>query len=43
MSLKYNRRRGIKYNISVNKRNLKQKKRGRLIKVDQEGLKKKDV
>jgi hypothetical protein len=40
---KYNRRRGIKSNIPVNTRNLKQKKRGRPIKVDQERLKKKNA
>jgi hypothetical protein len=40
---KDNRRRGIKSNIPVNTRNLKQKKIGRPIKVDQEGLKKKSV
>jgi hypothetical protein len=37
---KYNRRRGIKSNIPVNTRNLKQKKRGRPIKLDQEEYKK---
>jgi hypothetical protein len=40
---KYNRKRGIKSNIPVNTRNLKQKKRGKPIKVDQEGLKEKSV
>jgi predicted transcriptional regulator len=33
---KYNRKRGIKSNIPVNKRNQKKKKRGRPIKVDRE-------
>ncbi|MGB9939370.1 transposase [Methanosarcina sp.] len=40
---KYNRRRGIKSNIPVNKRNQKKKKRGRPIKVDQEEYKKKSA
>ena len=40
---KYSRRRGIKSNIPVNKRNRKKKKIGRPIKVDQEGLKKKSA
>jgi len=40
---KYNRRRGIKSNIPVNKRNRKKKKRGRPIKVDQEEYKKKSI
>lgn len=40
---KYNRRRGIKSNIPVNKRNRKKKKRGRPIKVDQEEYKKKSA
>jgi predicted transcriptional regulator len=40
---KYNRKRGIKSNIPVNARNKKKKKRGRPIKVDQEGLKKKSA
>ncbi|RPJ71897.1 MAG: IS4/IS5 family transposase [Alphaproteobacteria bacterium] len=40
---KYNRRRGIKSNIPVNKRNEKKKKRGRPIKVDQEEYKKKSA
>ena len=40
---KYNRRRGIKSNIPVNKRNRRKKKRGRPIKVDQEEYKKKSV
>jgi hypothetical protein len=38
---KYNRRRGIKSNIPVNKRNQKKKKRRRPIKVDQEKIQKK--
>jgi hypothetical protein len=40
---KYNRKRGTKSNISVNKRNRKKKKRGRLIKVDKEEYKKKSI
>ncbi len=40
---KYNRRRGIKSNIPVNKRNRKKKKRGRPIKVDKEEYKKKSI
>ncbi|AKB54777.1 putative IS1648 transposase [Methanosarcina barkeri 227] len=40
---KYNRKRGIKSNIPVNKRNRKNKKRGRSIKVDQEEYKKKSI
>jgi predicted transcriptional regulator len=40
---KYNRKRGIESNIPVNSRNKKKKKRGRPIKVDQEGLKKKSA
>jgi transposase len=40
---KYNRRRGIKSNIPVNKRNQKKKKRGRPIKVDEEEFKKKSA
>ena len=40
---KYNRKRGIKSNIPVNKRNQKKKKRERPIKVDQEEYKKKSV
>lgn len=40
---KYNRKRGIKSNIPVNKRNRKKKKKGRPIKVDQEEYKKKSV
>jgi transposase len=40
---KYNRRRGIKSNIPVNKRNTKKKKIGRPIKVDQEEFKKKSI
>ena len=39
----YNRRRGIKSNIPVNKRNRKKKKRGRPIKVDWNELKKKST
>ena len=40
---KYNRRRGIKSNIPVNKRNRKKKKKGRPIKVDWEEFKKKSA
>ena len=40
---KYNRKRGIKSNIPVNKRNRKKKKRGRPIKVDWNELKKKST
>ena len=40
---KYNRKRGIKSNIPVNKRNRKKKKRGRPIKVDKEEFKKKSI
>ena len=40
---KYNRRRGIKSNIPVNKRNRKKKKKGRPIKVDWEELKKSTI
>jgi transposase len=40
---KYNRRRGIKFNIPVNKRNRKKKKRGRPIKFDKEEYKKKSI
>lgn len=40
---KYNRRREIKSNIPVNKRNRKKKKRGRPIKVDKEEYKKKSI
>jgi hypothetical protein len=40
---KYNRKRGIKSNIPVNKRNRKKKKGGRPIKVDQEEYKKKSI
>jgi len=40
---KYNRRRGIKSNIPINKRNQKKKKRGRPIKVDQGEYKKKNA
>lgn len=40
---KYNRRRGIKSNISVNIRNQKKKKRERPIKVNQEELKRKST
>lgn len=40
---KYNLKRGIKSNIPVNKRNQKKKKKGRLIKVDQEEYKKKSA
>ena len=40
---KYNRKRGIKSNIPVNKRNRKKKKRGRPIKVDKKEYKKKSV
>jgi transposase len=40
---KYNRRRGIKSNIPVNKRNRKKKKKGRPIKVDSEEYKEKSV
>ncbi|MDD2498057.1 MAG: transposase [Desulfitobacteriaceae bacterium] len=40
---KYNKRRGIKSNIPVNKRNRKKKKRGRPIKVDKEEYKKKSI
>ena len=40
---KYNRKRGIKSNIPVNKRNRKKKKIGRPIKVDKEEYKKKSV
>ena len=40
---KYNRKRGIKSNIPVNKRNRKKRKRGRPIKVDKKEYKKKSV
>jgi hypothetical protein len=40
---KYNRKRGIKSNIPVNRRNQKKKKRGRPIKVDKEEYKKKSA
>ena len=40
---KYNRKRGIKSNIPVNKRNRKKKKRGRPIKVDKEEYQKKSI
>ena len=40
---KYNRKRGIKSNIPVNKRNRKKKKKGRTIKVDKNEYKKKSV
>ena len=40
---KYNRKRGIKSNIPVNKRNRKKEKRGRPIKVDNEEYKKKSI
>ena len=40
---KYNRKRGIKSNIPVNKRNRKKKKKGRPIKVDKKEYKKKSV
>jgi hypothetical protein len=40
---KYNRKRGIKSNIPVNKKNQKKKERGRPIKVDQEGYEKKSA
>jgi hypothetical protein len=40
---KYNRRRGIKSNIPVNKRNQKKMRRRRPIKVDQEEYKKKSA
>ena len=40
---KYNRKRGIKSNIPVNKRNRKKKKTGRPIKVDKEEYKKKSA
>ncbi len=40
---KYNRKRGIKSNIPVNKRNRKKKKKGRPIKVDMKEYKKKSV
>jgi len=40
---KYNRKRGIKSNIPVNKRNRKKKKIGRPIKVDTEEFKKKSI
>ena len=40
---KYNRKRERKFNIPVNKRNQKNKKRGRPIKVDQEEYKKKSA
>lgn len=40
---KYNRRRGIKSNIPVNKRNRKKKKKERPIKVDREEYKKKSA
>jgi transposase len=40
---KYNRRRGIKSNIPVNKRNRKKKKRGRPITVDKEECKKENI
>jgi hypothetical protein len=40
---KYNRRRVIKSNMPVNKRNRKKKKRGRPIKVNQEEYKKKNI
>ena len=40
---KCNRKRGIKSNIPVNKRNRKKKKRGRPIKVDWEEFKKKSA
>ena len=39
----YNKKRGIKSNIPVNKRNRKKKKRGRPIKVDKKEYKKKSV
>ena len=40
---KCNRKRGIKSNIPINKRNRKKKKRGRQLKVDWEKLKKKST
>ena len=40
---KYNQKRGIKSNIPVNKRNQKNKKRGRPIKVDLEEYKNKSA
>jgi len=40
---KYNRKRRIKSNIPVNKRNRKKKKKGRPIKVDKEEYKKKST
>ena len=40
---KYNRKRGSKSNIPVNKRNQKKKKRGGPIKIDQEEYKKKSA
>ena len=40
---KYNRKRGIKSNIPVNKRNRKNKKAGRPIKADKEEYKKKNI
>ncbi len=40
---KYNRKREIKSNIPVNRRNQKNKKKGRPIKVDQEEYKKKSA
>ena len=40
---KYNRKRGIRSNIPVNKRNRKKKKRGRPIKVDKAEYKKRSV
>jgi hypothetical protein len=40
---KYNRKRGIKSNIPVNRINQKKKKRGRPIKVDPEEYKKKSA
>jgi transposase len=40
---KYNRKRGIKSNIPVNKRNRKKKKKGRPIKVDKDEYKKKSI
>jgi hypothetical protein len=40
---KYNRKKGIKSNIPVNKRNWKKKKKGRPIKVDPVEYKKKSI
>jgi hypothetical protein len=42
-SRKYNRKRGIKSNIPVNKRNQRKKKRGRPLKIDKKEYKKKSA